>query len=62
MRVPLLLTAILTGVFCAVFAVFIDWATDMLMRDQIILLSFVSGFSGSIFAQVVLARWKERGR
>lgn len=54
----ILLTAILTGVFCAFFAVFIDWATDMLMRNQIIGISFASGFLGSLFAQTVLARWK----
>lgn len=56
----ILLTAVLTGVFCSIFAVFIDWATDMLMRNQIIAISFVSGFLGSLFAQTVLGRWKEK--
>ena len=56
---PILLTAVLTGIFCSGFAVFIDWATDMLMRNQIIAVSFVSGFLGSLFAQTVLGRWRE---
>lgn len=54
-----LLTAALTGVFCAVFAVFIDWITDTLMRNQVIAISFVSGSLGSLFAQTVLSRWKD---
>ena len=58
----LFLTAILTGVFCAGFAVFIDWATDMLAAGQIVLISFTSGFLGSLFAQTVLVRWKARNR
>ena len=59
---PILLTAALTGVFCSGFAVFIDWATDMLERGTIIGVSFVSGFLGSLFAQTVLGRWKEKDR
>ena len=55
-----LLTAALTGVFCSGFAAFIDWATDMLMRNQILLISFASGFLGSLFAQTVLGRWREK--
>ena len=54
----ILLTASLTGVFCAGFAVFVDWATDMLAQGQVIGISFVSGFFGSLFAQTVLGRWK----
>ncbi len=42
------------------FAVFVDWATDMLMRKQIVGISFASGFLGSMFAQTVLVRWKDR--
>lgn len=57
---PMLLSAALTGVFCAGFAVFIDWATDMLMQNQIIVISFTSGFLGSLFAQTVLIRWKSK--
>ena len=51
-----LMTAALTGTFCSGFAVFIDWATDMLMRQQIIMISFASGFLGSLFAQTVLGK------
>ena len=54
----ILLTAALTGTFCAGFAVFIDWATDMLGQNQIIAVSFLSGSLGSLFAQTVLGRWK----
>ena len=57
---PMILSAVLTGVFCAGFAVFIDWATDMLMQNQIIVISFTSGFLGSLFAQAVLNRWKSK--
>jgi hypothetical protein len=56
---PVFLTAIMTGVFCAGFAVFIHWATEMLERGQIIGFSFVSGFLGSLIAQTVLVRWKD---
>lgn len=52
------MTATLTGVFCAGFAVFIDWATDMLAQNQVIVISFMSGALGSLFAQTVLGRWK----
>ena len=57
---PMILSAVMTGVFCAGFAVFIDWATDMLMQNQIIVISFTSGFLGSLFAQAVLKRWKSK--
>lgn len=52
----LFLPAVLTGAFCAVFAVGIDWLTNMLERGQILGLSFVSGFLGSLFASLVLRR------
>lgn len=58
----ILLTALLTGIFCAAFAVFVDWATEMLMQSQIVAISFVSGFLGSLFAQAVLGRWRGNGR
>ncbi|MEM9969975.1 MAG: hypothetical protein AAF762_02595, partial [Pseudomonadota bacterium] len=58
---PILLTATLTGAFCSAFAVFIDHYTDMLAQNQIILISFASGFFGSIFARLVLSRFKMRG-
>lgn len=53
------LTAVLTGGFCAVFAMGIDWLTDMLARRQVIALSFASGFLGSVFAQLVLRRGRD---
>lgn len=56
---PILLTALLTGFFCAIFAVGIDLVTDMVDRTTVIVVSFTSGFLGSIFAQTVLGRWKE---
>ncbi|MEL6643607.1 MAG: hypothetical protein AAFQ79_06705 [Pseudomonadota bacterium] len=52
------LTAALTGAFCAAFAVGIDYLTDMLQRNQVIGVSFASGFLGSLFAQTVLGRWR----
>ena len=55
----ILTTALLTGIFCAGFAVFVDWATEMLTRNQVVGISFVSGFMGSLFAQTVLGRWKD---
>ena len=54
----LLLPAILTGMFCGAFAMGIDFLTDMLARQQVLVISFISGFLGSIFASVVLKRWK----
>ncbi len=57
---PILLSAVLTGIFCACFAVGIDWLTDMLQRGQIIGISFVSGFLGSLFASTVLRQWKPK--
>ncbi len=56
----ILMTAVLTGAFCAGFAVFIDWATDMLEQNQVIVISFVSGSLGSLFAQTVLGRWRDK--
>ena len=48
------LPAIITGVFCAGFAVAIDQLTDMLARNQVIVVSFISGFLGSIVARLIL--------
>ena len=45
---PILLTAVLTGVFCSVFAVGIDYVVDMLERGTVIVVSFLSGFLGSL--------------
>ncbi len=53
---PILFTATLTGVFCSGFAVFIDWVTDMLAQNQVIALSFCSGFLGSLIAQASVSK------
>ncbi len=58
----ILTIAILTGIFCSGFAIAIDLLTDMLDRTNIIVASFSSGFFGSLFAQTVLGRWKEKRR
>ena len=55
----LIIPAVLTGIFCAGFTVVIDLATDMLARNQVILLSFLSGFLGSIFARLVLGKGRK---
>ena len=52
----ILIAAMLTGAFCAIFATGIDWLTDMLQRGQIFGISFASGFLGSLFASLVLRR------
>ena len=56
----ILTIAILTGAFCSGFAVAIDLLTDMLDRTNLIVASFASGFFGSLFAQTVLGRWREK--
>ena len=50
----------LTGVFCAGFAGVIDLSTNMLETQSVIMLAFVSGFLGSIFAQTVLRNWRNK--
>ncbi len=52
----ILLAAMLTGVFCSVFTVVVDQVIDALSSQVAIGLSFVSGFLGSLFAQMVLRR------
>ena len=56
----ILTIAMLTGAFCSGFAIAIDMLTDMLDRTNIIVASFFSGFFGSLFAQTILGRWKEK--
>ena len=55
-----LLAACLTGIFCAGFALAIDLVTDMLDRTNVLLVSFVSGFLGSLFAQIVISKGKQK--
>ena len=60
MAAMILKTAVLTGVFCSVFAVFVDWITDNFGLGQLLGISFVSGFLGSIFANLVLRPWRSQ--
>lgn len=53
---PIVTTSLLTGVFCAVFAVGVDTVFSTLPMIAGIALAFVSGFLGSLFAQLVLRR------
>jgi hypothetical protein len=55
----IVLTALLTGAFCAVFAVLVEVVTDLFGVWQLMLVSFLSGSLGSLFAQTVLGRWRE---
>ena len=55
----LFLPAVLTGVFCAAFTLAIDLATDMIARNLVVVLSFISGFCGSIFARLVLGKGQD---
>ena len=57
---PILLTAVLTGLFCGGFAMAIDVLTDMLDRTNVLMVSFASGFLGSLFAQTVMKRWRNK--
>ena len=56
-----LLTALLTGAFCAVFAVFVSYVTSLFAIFGVIGISFISGFLGSVFAQGVLKRVEHPG-
>lgn len=50
--------AIATGGFCSIFAIGIDAVTDALNWMQVMVISFVSGFLGSLFATIVLGKSK----
>ncbi|GGC01976.1 hypothetical protein GCM10011363_18240 [Marivita lacus] len=52
----ILLTSVVTGIFCAMFAGIVDPVTDALAMWVVIGLAFASGFTGSLFAQLVLKR------
>ncbi len=51
-----LMAALTTGGFCAVFAVLISQITQMLGLWQVAGMSALSGFLGSLFASLVLRR------
>lgn len=55
-----LIAACLTGFFCAIFAVFVDAILDQLNMYQVMLISALSGFLGSLFAHFVLRRGKTK--
>ncbi len=55
MRIALT-SAALTGAFCAGFVVLIDKLAGMLPLAPVIMLSFLSGFLGSLFARFVMGR------
>jgi energy-converting hydrogenase Eha subunit A len=50
----ILLTALLTGGFCAVFAVGVDAILPEVMGYEVAMIAMISGFCGSIFAQLAL--------
>lgn len=52
----LLKTSVLTGVFCALFTLVVGALADALSMGVLIALSFVSGFLGSLLAQLVQTR------
>ena len=54
----ILSTALLTGLFCAGFALAVDWLTAMLDRGWVAGVSFVSGFLGSLVGQAITGRWR----
>lgn len=53
----ILVTAMTTGVFCAGFAMVVDAATDMLNSYQVAVMGAISGFLGSLFANLI---WRRR--
>ncbi|MDA7428831.1 hypothetical protein PGB28_10195 [Primorskyibacter aestuariivivens] len=55
----LILPAIMTGVFCAVFAMLVGFITEALTMSMVLGVSFVSGFLGNLFAQWVTGKSNE---
>ena len=56
-----LVPATLTGLFCAIFSVAVDYVLPPLMGLNVAIIAAISGFCGSIFARGVLRRHEERG-
>lgn len=59
---PILMTAVLTGAFCSLFAIVVDTILDLFSLWQLMLASFASGSLGSFFAQAVVGRRKDKIR
>ncbi|WP_101069132.1 hypothetical protein [Roseovarius salinarum] len=53
------LTALLTGLFCSVFAVVVDAILDMAGVWMVAAVSMISGFLGSLFAQLTTGRGRK---
>jgi hypothetical protein len=51
-----LLSATTTGLFCSGFAFFVSQIAPMLNNSQILATSFVSGFLGSVVAQMIIRK------
>lgn len=51
----LLFSALLTGSFCAAFAVCVDLLLPEFMGLEVAVIALISGFCGSIFANLVLS-------
>ena len=49
----ILITSVLTGSFCAIFAGIVDAVTDALTMWQVVILGGISGAMGSLIAQFV---------
>jgi len=56
---PVALTAVLTGAFCAAFALAVEVVTDVFGLWRLVLVSFLSGALGSLFAQTVVRTWRK---
>ena len=54
------ITSVLTGLFCAVFAFVVETVTELFGLWQLLLVSFISGSLGSLFAQTVVGHWRNR--
>lgn len=52
----MILAATTTGLFCACFAFVISQIAPMLTNTQVLATGFVSGFLGSVVAQVLIKR------
>ena len=55
----LILPAIMTGVFCAIFATLVGFVTEALTMWMVLGVPFVSGFLGNLFAQWVTGKGDE---